>query len=667
LACVVGLLLLAAALRFYRLQDFPSGYHNDEAAVAHIVERVMVGRFAVYFPEETGTEPLYMYLAALFGLALGPTVFALRLPAAFLTLVALCAVWALTRRLWGRLPAMVALAAMSVSWWTMLLGRITSHVVTVAPMLALALYFFYRSTLHPLRSTLYLALSGCFFALAFNSYTAARVMPLLIVALVAYLAFVRREVMLARWRGLLALALVMVILSAPLAWYLLTHPDAKQMTYAGFDISQPITDLLAGKPQLVIETTLQTLGMFAFVGDPLPYYDLSGRPLMEPVSAALLLIGAAALVWRWREPRYGLVLIGLIVTLLPGMLSQPAPNYARTVGAMALIYAVLGLGVDVLWRWAGTRWQHMGAAALVALLIGNVAWVARDFFVVWPAQAETRWWMQTGLKEIADALNVDQRRGPVAFCVDSHLIDERVEWWRPAWWIYHYLSPRTEADARWYDCAESVVIPAGDSPRFAFPDVTALDQLGSYPVGRWINASSMREEKLAGQSLIVSAEPRLAWSAEVMRLASDAPVSWPPEAGRAQPVLLPVDFGHAAQLTAYDVQGRAAPDAVITVTTYWQVTAPLEPRLALFTHILTGTRVWAQNDHLAITSHRLQPGDVFLQVHLLELPHDIERGWYQLSVGLYSQDTGVRLQVYDGAQPVADRVFLRPVRVWRQQ
>jgi hypothetical protein len=260
---------------------------------------------------------------------------------------------------------------------------------------------------------------------------------------------------------------------------------------------------------------------------------------------------------------------------------------------------------------------------------------------------------------------IEKENGPVAICTPSRLIDEYVEWWRPAWWLYHYISPRSEADARWYDCAESFVIPAGAAPRFAFPDVTSLDQLAALPVARWMQ--SARVDQVIGASAVVLADPKPEWDAEVSRLSQDAPVAWPAEAGRNRAVALPLDFGRALQLTAYDVQGRAAPGAVITVTTFWRVTAPLEPRLALFTHILTGTNVVAQNDHLALTSSSLQPGDVFLQIHLLELPETIERGVYQLSVGVYSQDTSVRLKVYDGAEPVADRIFLRQVRVGRQR
>jgi 4-amino-4-deoxy-L-arabinose transferase-like glycosyltransferase len=681
LASVIGLLLLAAVLRLYRLQDYPAGYHNDEVALAHAVETAMGGRLAIFFPQDTGHEALYMYWSAPFGVVLGHTVFALRLPSAFLAMMALCAVWALTRRLFGPLPAGVALAAMSVSWWSVLLGRITLHVIAVAPTLALAMYFLCRAAwsvereakgsvvlpFHPSHSTLYFVLSGAFFALAFNAYTAARVMPLLFLVLVAYLALVRRDVIRRHWHGLLALFAVAFVLCLPLAIYLITHPGAKQLSYASFNADQPVTDLLAGRPQLVIKTALQTLGMFALAGDPLPALNIPGRPLFEPVGAALFLIGAAVALWRWRDPRYGVVLIGLVVTLLPGMFSQPAPNYAHTVGAMVFAFALPGIGVNVVWRGAIGRWgqagRRVGMVALAALLLGNLVWTVRDFFIVWPAQPATRWWMQTGLKELADALKVQEQRGPIAVCVPSRLIDERLEWWRPAWMIWHYVSPQSEHDMRWYDCAEAAVIPAGTA-HFAFPDAASLDQLAGFPIARWVRAAP--DAKRVGGGLLVRADAMPEWSAEVTRLASDLPIAWPPEAAQNQLATLPVDFGHVLQLTAYQVEGHAVPGAVITVTTYWRVTAPPEPRLALFTHVITGTNIVAQADHLAITSVSLQPGDVFLQIHSLQLPDSVERGGYDVEVGLYSQDTGARLPVYDGEARMGDRVFLRSLRVYRR-
>jgi len=339
---------------------------------------------------------------------------------------------------------------------------------------------------------------------------------------------------------------------------------------------------------------------------------------------------------------------------------------------MAFACIIPGITVGVIGRRVTAKWGHTArrtfaaaafAAALVLFLLLNIIWTTRDFFYVWPAQAETRWWMQTGLKEVADAVEADPRLDSVAVCAPSYLVDETIEWWRPAWLVYHYLSPRTEALLRWYDCTQASVIPAGDLAHLAFPDAISLDQVQAFPVARWLHPSNIKSTVISGQSLIVSANLMPDWSAHVTRLASDAPIAWPPEAHSAQPAVLPVDFGHAVQLTAYDVQGQLEPGAVMTVTTYWRVTAPLDPRLALFTHVLTGTRIVAQNDRLGITSARLQPGDGFAQTHVIELPDNIEKGWYQLAIGLYSRDTGVRLQVYEGAQSVADRLFLSPVRI----
>jgi len=198
-------------------------------------------------------------------------------------------------------------------------------------------------------------------------------MPILVAAFVVYLALVRRGFLRERWRDLLIMTAVMAILCAPLAFYLITHPGAKQLSYTGFDVDQPVTDLLAAKPQLLVETILQTFGMFGVTSDPLSYYDLPGRTLLEPVGTVLFWMGVVLALWHWRDPRYGLVLIGWLVTLSPGMLSQPAPNYARTVGAMAFAFIFPGIVLDLMWQRARAKWGQavwkQFAVALVVLLV----------------------------------------------------------------------------------------------------------------------------------------------------------------------------------------------------------------------------------------------------------------------------------------------------------
>ena len=70
---------------------------------------------------------MHYYFAALFINVFGVSAYALRLPAIFLSLISLCVVWALTRRLFGPVAAVTALAAFAVTFWPVAFGRIKPH------------------------------------------------------------------------------------------------------------------------------------------------------------------------------------------------------------------------------------------------------------------------------------------------------------------------------------------------------------------------------------------------------------------------------------------------------------------------------------------------------------------------------------------------------------
>src|SRR3972149_5079390 len=118
---VIALLLLAFALRTIDLTRVPPGLHNDEVIETNIAETVAGGRWAIFFPEDTGSEGLHYYFAALFIRLFGDTVYALRLPAMALSLISMCVVWPLA------------------------FGRIISHTIMEVPVAALSAYFFWRA------------------------------------------------------------------------------------------------------------------------------------------------------------------------------------------------------------------------------------------------------------------------------------------------------------------------------------------------------------------------------------------------------------------------------------------------------------------------------------------------------------------------------------------
>ena len=79
---VVGLLLLAFALRLQRLDQLPPGVFVDEGANGLDALKVLQGHHALFFPANLGREGLIMYADAFAIALLGRTIMAIRLPAA---------------------------------------------------------------------------------------------------------------------------------------------------------------------------------------------------------------------------------------------------------------------------------------------------------------------------------------------------------------------------------------------------------------------------------------------------------------------------------------------------------------------------------------------------------------------------------------------------------
>jgi hypothetical protein len=86
--------------------------------------------------------------------------------------------------------------------------------------------------------------------------------------------------------------------------------------------------------------------------------------------------------------------------------------------------------------------------------------------------------------------------------------------------------------------------------------------------------------------------------------------------------------------------------------------------LTVFLHLLDGSgQIAAQIDRQSVLADTLQPGDVFMQLHSLDLPADLPPGTYRLTGGLYSSETGQRLPIYEGEQVRGDRLMLQAVAI----
>jgi 4-amino-4-deoxy-L-arabinose transferase-like glycosyltransferase len=340
-----GLLLLAVLtavlLRFYQLGEWPPGLYRDEAYNGLDALNVLQGQHALFFPANNGREPAYIYLGALAIGLFGPSVWALRLGAALVGSLTTIPVFLLGRSWFGPPVGLLAAWLWAITLWPVHLSRIGLRAGLLIPCLALT--FWLVTLAYRGGQRRWWLLAGLVYGLAFYTYLAVRLTPLVLLGVALYL--------LLRWQERERL-----LVGA--AWFVLG--TAVTLT--------PLLMLYAQQPDLLLGRTGQvsilneavhqgnlwatlwqqiglSLGMFVWQGDTILRHNPAGRPVFDWLLALPFLLGLAVAVWQWRRPALLATLLWTAVMLLPTMLAEDAPHFLRAVGVLpaALFFPALGL------------------------------------------------------------------------------------------------------------------------------------------------------------------------------------------------------------------------------------------------------------------------------------------------------------------------------------
>jgi hypothetical protein len=175
-------------------------------------------------------------------------------------------------------------------------------------------------------------------------------------------------------QGFVLLALGYLAGFGPLLAYYLTHPNlyfgrgADMMTWNRVPTSwEDLGQMWSTLSPLVADNLL---GVSTHSSQDIIYY----APLLFGVEAALVALGVALLIWRWRHPAAFLLLLsGLGVLFVGGTLVRGAPHLNHWTAAFPSFYAALAVPVGA---WAASRWGGLPAslrwAGPTALTVGLV-------------------------------------------------------------------------------------------------------------------------------------------------------------------------------------------------------------------------------------------------------------------------------------------------------
>jgi 4-amino-4-deoxy-L-arabinose transferase-like glycosyltransferase len=657
LGALVVLLLAAAALRLVALDDVPPGLRYDELLNYRMAGRVLAGERPLYFAESWGQEPLFLYAQAAAIALTKECAWSLRLPAVLCGLLGVLATWLGARRLFGPRVAVLAAAALAVSFWSLFYSREGIRVLAVTPFHGLMVHFVWRGLERaPERRWRAMAdflLGGVCLGIPFYVYPAARLVPLLWVAFCLYLALFHRR----SWPGLLLVIAVAAMLAAPLLAVVYgpsrTEQRIGQLTGAWTALGEED----AGQ---VLSLSLRTLGMFVWQGGKDWLYNVRGRPVFDPLTGICFVVGAALCAWRWRQARCALLLLWLGVGIAPAMIVPPPASLSHAIAAQPPAYVLVGVGLEVLWRAVGRRREWAGPLLAAGIVAFHGALSCHDYFVTWAGAPEVRELHQGGVTAVAHELDAHDPPGPVAVGAPY------VNYWHP--WNavgFDLVLRREDLSVRWFNPAGGWVWPAGTGPTtFYFP----ADPLGPQAFDPALEGLFVADAALlpvAGDDFAAFRVAHPAALEERLNQVAHAPVAWPPELAHLPPPALPLVFGGRFALLGAELDGRAVPPGgEVRLITYWEALGADPAPVVAFVHVTAdGVDIWGQHDWLDVRAAGLQPGDRFAQVHPVPVRPETPPGRYHVQMGLYGPDTLLRLPIATGAEGTADRVWVGEVVV----
>ncbi len=662
---VIVITLTGFGLRIWRLDSVPPGWRDDELINSLVIsQKVLDGQWAVYYSDASGHEALYHILNAGMLALFGPGIAGIRLLSVILGTLTIPLTYLISHRLFGLKVGLVASAALSVSFWSLMYSRIGIRHISLLVFLLPAIYFFIKGldiddtgsvqdSIRERRGKVYFALVGCFVGFGFYTYFASRGIPAILLAVLVYVLLVNRPLLRMHWKALLLMIGVGLILAIPLLVTLARQPDSEARVQ---ELAVPLQAVRVGDFGPLREHITRTVAMYHSDGDEEWLYNIPNRPLFSPLVAVVFWMGIVLVIlfafnpllchfnlrasekisgWLAITPGLevggALLLTWWILGLAPAFISVPPASLGHTIIAQPVSYIVLALpiySVDRFTHRRAIRKASYGALRLLPAIFSCILLLAvalrdiPDYFQSWPERGMTRFLYRADLLDLANYL--DQHPKISDFGVTSLLAGP---WDREALRIA--LGDQSSHFARWYNPDHVVLLRTSGTPAESFtgyPATTELEELYYRPI---------QGANVGGYQLAV--------------LSVDVDI--PDQETCFQNGFCLLDYRYDDATRALDLIFEVQGTLVLPEQTL--ISNPPPPgvyagsRLDVFSQLLDEDgQIITGDDGMWIDVYSLRNRDRFLQQHRFDVPTGANPG--SVIFGLYDPYTGDRIPTDDG-------------------
>jgi len=339
-------ILTAAVLRFWQLGRFPPGLYRDEAYNGLDALNVLQGEHAIFFPENNGREPFYIYLTALFISLFGRSAFAVRFAAAVVGTLTTWVTYKLASSWFNWRVGLLSGWMWAITFWPVHLSRIGLRPILLAPFLG-AMFWLGTLAYKKGLNRLWL-MAGLVYGASFYTYLAIRFTPFLLLLLGIYIVWRKQRQKL--WPGMIWFGLGMSITLVPLVFLASKQPDLILGRTGQVSILNP--EINGGNFWGTLwRHSVDGLGMFLWRGDTILRHNPAGRPVYDLFMTIPFLTGLVWSIRNWERPPAMALLLWIGVMLGPTILAEDTPHFLRASGLLPAIVIIPAIGLLQLWNW----------------------------------------------------------------------------------------------------------------------------------------------------------------------------------------------------------------------------------------------------------------------------------------------------------------------------
>ncbi len=349
---IFGLVVLIVLFRMHRLNSVAPEMTSDHAEKLMDVYDITQGQYSIYFPRNTGREPLYIYLCALFVGITDISFLTLKVVAVIGGLLTLPYIYLLGKEFGSKRIGLLAMMFAGIGYWPTVIERFGLRISFYPLFAAPTLYYIIRGLRRENRNDFVLA--GIALGLGLNGYTPFRIVPFVVVALFGLYLLHARDWQ-ARKQALIWLAVVGLtswVFFIPQARYAVENPD--MFVFRAFSrLSTVERPLPAPLWQLLPLNLWNASKQFNWDNGGIWVHSVPGRPGLDVATGALFLLGVSLILFRYIRSRNWMDLMLLLAAPLlqmPSTLSLAFPNenpsLSRTGGAIAPVFVLIAIGLD---------------------------------------------------------------------------------------------------------------------------------------------------------------------------------------------------------------------------------------------------------------------------------------------------------------------------------